>query len=151
MAGCRSILVLCTPDKVQVRVDMPASVSEEYRRAIGSAIKQARKERGMSQDALRRAVGNSKNAVSNWERGKSAPTTESLRELCRVLDVTPQRLLVMNGTAPTGGVPERATAARELADQLADLSGVAQRVVPDLMGALVDAEQKARRLAGEQL
>jgi len=86
---------------------MPASVSEEYRRAIGSAIKQARKERGMSQDALRRAVGNSKNAVSNWERGKSAPTTESLRDLCRVLDVTPQRLLVMNGTAPAGGVPER--------------------------------------------
>jgi hypothetical protein len=56
----------------------------------------------------------------------------------------------MNGTAPTGGVPERATAARELADQLADLSGVAQRGVPDLLGALADAEQKARRLAGEQ-
>jgi len=132
---------------------MPASVSEEYRRAIGSAIKKARKERGMSQDALRLAVGNSKNAVSNWERGVSAPTAESLRALCRALDVTPQRLLGMGHANQGGGRNEAMTVARGLADQLAELRRVAERAekaAPDLMGILKDAERKARRLAAEQ-
>jgi transcriptional regulator with XRE-family HTH domain len=133
---------------------MPAGVSEEYRRAIGNAIREARKERGMSQDALRLAVGNSKNAVSNWERGMSAPTAESLRNLCRVLDVTPQRLLGMNGANRRVRSKGTATVARGLADQLAELREVAEKAeqaVPDLMGALRDAERKARQLADGQV
>jgi transcriptional regulator with XRE-family HTH domain len=125
---------------------MPASVSEKYRRAIGLAIKDARKKRGMSQDALGVAVGNSKNAVSAWERGESAPTAENLRNLCCVLRVPPQCLLVMNGTTSTGGGPD-STAAGVLADQLADLRREAQEIIPDLMTVLADAERRARKLA----
>ncbi len=143
---CPSILVLPTPCKVQVWVDMPAPVSDEYRRAIGRAIKEARKERGMSQDELRLAVGNSKNAVSNWERGVSAPTAESLRSLCVALNVAPQRLLVMNGTTTAEASPA-SVAARMLAEQLADLRKEAQAVIPDLMGVLAKAEQTARGIA----
>ncbi|HWY18639.1 MAG TPA: helix-turn-helix transcriptional regulator [Solirubrobacteraceae bacterium] len=125
---------------------MPASVSEEYRREIGLAIKDARKKRGMSQDALGLAVGNSKNAVSAWERGESAPTAENLRNLCSVLGVAPQRLLVMNGATTAGEGPDPA-AVRMLADQLADLRREAQEIIPDLMGVLADAERTARRMA----
>jgi transcriptional regulator with XRE-family HTH domain len=128
---------------------MPASVSEEYRRAIGSAIKQARKEQGMSQQALGIAVGSSKNAVSNWERGVSAPTAESLRDTCRALDVPPQRLLAMNGATPTADGPSHRATAAELAGQLAQLRKDAHKAIPDLMQALQNAEQTARRLAGD--
>jgi transcriptional regulator with XRE-family HTH domain len=126
---------------------MPAGVDDEYARAIGDAIARARKARGMSQEQLRLRVGNSKNAVSSWERGKSAPTVQNLRELCRVLDVPPSQLLGMNGGKP---VKTHAPAAelQALAARLGELRRDAEAAVPDLMQRLTAAEAVARRLGG---
>lgn len=129
---------------------MPASVKDDYAKAIGRAIAEARSERGMTQRDLQRAVGNSKTAVSNWERGVSAPTVQNLRELCKVLKVTPQRLLIMSEPGARTKSGGHGATARDLASQLAELRHAAQEVVPDLMKALGDAEKKARSLAGDE-
>jgi len=129
---------------------MPASVRKSYRKAIGRAIAAARSERAMTQVDLSSALGSSKNAVSNWERGASAPTAESLRDLCRVLHVPPQRLLGMSDE--TAAVPTATSVAdaRGLAGQLVELREVAEKAVPDLMQGLRKAEERARELAGER-
>lgn len=131
-------------------MDMPAGVGKSYREAIGKAIAEARDERGMTQVELGVALGSSKNAVSNWERGQSAPTAESLRDLCHVLGVTPQRLLGMRGPRASSPQTGSLVDVRGLADQLVELREVAEKAVPDLMQALRDAEQEARKLAAEQ-
>ena len=125
---------------------LAAGVDSEYRKTIGQAIAEARSVAGLTQLALSKALGSSKNAVSNWERGASAPTAESLRDLCRVLRVGPQRLLAIDVGVSTQAGPH-AEAADRRAGQLAELRRDAEKAVPDLMQALKEAKQKAQDLA----
>jgi transcriptional regulator with XRE-family HTH domain len=134
-----------TSASVQVQVDMPAGVDDDYARAIGAAIKAARRARGLSQEQLRLRVGNSKNAVSNWERGVSAPTVQNLRELCRVLRVGPEVLL---GIAADDHEDPLASDLREVATSLAALRHDAESAGPDLIGRLREAEAAVRRIGG---
>lgn len=55
---------------------------------IGARIKKARKLRGMSQDELAELVGVSQPSVSEWERGVSNPTMDSLGMVAKVLRVS---------------------------------------------------------------
>ncbi len=126
---------------------MPAGVDPDYAREIGQAIAASRKARGMTQEDLRLRIGNSKNAVSNWERGVSAPTVQNLRELCRVLRVRPERLMALNGSQHREQRAEAAAEAEALAARLAALRAATERAAPDLIGALREAEQQARRLS----
>lgn len=125
---------------------MPAGVDSEYAREIGRAIAEARRAMGMSQDDLRRRVGKSKTAVSNWERGVSAPTVQNVRELCRVLAVAPERLLGLNGDMRPAVPGEPSTDVRRLAERLSTLRQDAERAVPPLLNVLREAEREARRL-----
>lgn len=123
---------------------MPAGVNEEYAKEIGRAIAGARTLRGLNQVELGEKTGNSKNAVSNWERGESAPTAQNLRTLCKVLGVQPDQLLCMNGsTSP----PADQTAAEQLLGELTSLCADVERAAPDLISALKKAEETARSLA----
>lgn len=126
---------------------MPAGVDPDYAREIGQAIAASRKARGMTQQDLRLRIGNSKNAVSNWERGVSVPTIQNLRELCRVLRVRPERLMALNGSRRREERARTADEADALATRLAALRGATERAAPDLIGALREAEQHARRLS----
>lgn len=123
---------------------MPASIDPAYAKEIGQAIKAARERACLTQGDLGGAVKNSPTSVSNWETGKNAPTVENLRELCNVLDVSPQQLLGME--------PHRqqaAKAAHQLTRQLAKLQKTAKKADADLIQALSNAEQAARSLAGK--
>lgn len=104
----------------------------------------------MTQEDLRLGVGNSKNAVSNWERGVSVPTVQNLRELCRVLRVPPERLLGLNGAGHRERHAQLAVEAQALAARLAALRRSAERAAPDLIGALRDAEREARRISAAE-
>jgi transcriptional regulator with XRE-family HTH domain len=126
---------------------MPAGVNPEYARQIGQAIAATRRARGMTQEDLRIRVGNSKNAVSNWERGVSVPTVQNLRELCCVLGVPPERLLVLNGAGRRQRRTQMAVDAQALAGRLATLRRTAEQAAPDLIGALRDAEREAQRIS----
>jgi transcriptional regulator with XRE-family HTH domain len=125
---------------------MPAGVDPEYARRIGQAIAASRRARRLTQEDLRLRVGNSKNAVSNWERGVSVPTIQNLRELCRVLRVPPERLMVLNRTRRHEAPAHFPAEARALAARLARLRETTERAAPDLIAALREAELEARRL-----
>jgi len=57
---------------------------------VGRAIRKHRERRGMSQTVLAEAIGRSLQSVGKIERGRSAPTFETLQAMSRVL-ATPVR------------------------------------------------------------
>ena len=59
----------------------------------GRLIEQMRKEKNMTQADLADAVGVSKQAVSNWERGKRFPDVTLIEDLSRVLGVSPAEII----------------------------------------------------------
>ena len=54
---------------------------------LGTAIRQAREEKGMSQERLAEELGVSRQAVSKWEMGQSVPTPRNLEGIEAVLDL----------------------------------------------------------------
>lgn len=61
-----------------------------------------RKEKGLSQQELAEAVGVSRQAVSRWETGQSAPSTENLVALCTIYGVSLDALLGEPNAAANG-------------------------------------------------
>ncbi len=112
-----------------------------YAAEVGTAIRRARRANRLTQPELGRRVGLSTNAISAWERGRSAPSIENLRRLCEVLDVDPRILLVLG---PRGGKGER----REplLEGVIRRLQAVTKERLPDLLDLLHEAEAEAREL-----
>lgn len=53
---------------------------------LGERIFKMRTERGLTQTAVGKALGVTRNAVSLWEAGTSSPTPERLRKLAVILD-----------------------------------------------------------------
>lgn len=61
---------------------------------VGSLIKQARLEKGFTQDELAEKVGVKKSAVAKWENGRVSEIKRSnLKMLSEVLGLNPNRLL----------------------------------------------------------
>ena len=59
----------------------------EQHSEIGQRIQAARRERGLTQDALAAAVGVSRSAVAQWETGRSGQLTTHLAAIARALGV----------------------------------------------------------------
>ena len=57
------------------------------------AIRAFRTKKGLSQDELAEKVFVTRQAVSRWETGETLPSTDTLKELSRVLDVSMNALL----------------------------------------------------------
>lgn len=68
---------------------------------IGRRIRQRRKEKHLTQEDLAERIGLSKNHVSNMERGKYLPTTQTFLRLCDVLGETPDYYLMGKISADT--------------------------------------------------
>lgn len=75
---------------------------------LGERIKAFRKNAGMSQEKVAELVGVSRQAVTKWESGKSAPSTDNLFKLAEIFGTTVDLLL----DSESG----RKTAAEELYD-----------------------------------
>lgn len=60
---------------------------------LGERIKAFRKDAGMSQEKVAELVGVSRQAVTKWESGKSAPSTENLFKLAEIFKTTVDTLL----------------------------------------------------------
>lgn len=73
---------------------------------LGRAIRLLREQRGMSQTALAEAVGVSLQSIGKIERGRGAPTFDTLEAIARVL-ATPVRELF-----PAGDTAADSTSAR---------------------------------------
>ena len=53
---------------------------------LGGRIRQAREDRGLSQDEIASQFEISREAVSNWETGKARPDLDKIFELARILN-----------------------------------------------------------------
>lgn len=55
---------------------------------VGDHVRRLRTARGLTQSALAEAIGRSTDLVSRIERGESAPSFDTLEQLCAVLEVS---------------------------------------------------------------
>ena len=60
---------------------------------VSSSIKKLREERGMTQDELAEKLNVTRQAVSNWETGKTQPDIETLTRLAEIFDVSVERII----------------------------------------------------------
>jgi transcriptional regulator with XRE-family HTH domain len=59
---------------------------------IGQTVREARKNKGLSQEELGRRIGRSRITVSRYERGESKPSEDALAELADELDLDVESL-----------------------------------------------------------
>lgn len=78
---------------------------------IGTRIRQARKELGLSQQALADLVGVNQSAISGWERGDSDPTTDSMTAAAVALGVSFEWLATGRGEIRPGSLAIQGTSA----------------------------------------
>ena len=60
---------------------------------IGQFIKSEREKLGMTQDELSKKIHIGREAISKWERGKTVPSTETILQLCKIINVTTDEFL----------------------------------------------------------
>ncbi len=60
---------------------------------VGKNIKKFREEKKITQDALAEKLYVSRQAVSNWERGKTEPDIETLKKISEALEVSTEELI----------------------------------------------------------
>lgn len=65
---------------------------------IGDNIKKYRELRDLTQEYIARAVGKSKNVISNWECGKNKPDADIITILCGLLGVDANTLMGWDNT-----------------------------------------------------
>lgn len=76
---------------------------------LASRLKQARKSKGYTQDALANAIGVSRGVISNIEYEKSKPQTLVIRAICDVLQIDENWLISGYGQMEGGPVLEKST------------------------------------------
>ena len=77
---------------------------------LGSRIRQQRMQHGWSQEKLAELMGVSRQAVTKWETGRSAPTADKLYELAQLFGTTVDLLMPPASPeppAPPAPPPER--------------------------------------------
>ena len=67
---------------------------------FGQNLAKERKQAGISQEELTEKLHLTRQTISKWETGASAPDVEGLRALCRALDVSADRLVEGAGQEP---------------------------------------------------
>lgn len=65
----------------------------ESAKSLGEVLKKHRTECKMTQEFVAESIGVSRQAVSKWESGLSAPSTTNLMALAKLFDVSAQELL----------------------------------------------------------
>lgn len=60
---------------------------------IKTTIKKLRVEKGLTQDELAEKLSVTRQAVSNWENGKTQPDIETLTKLAEIFDVSVEKII----------------------------------------------------------
>ena len=74
--------------------------------SIGTNIKKLRKERGITQEDLAQSLGITPNAVSQWERNRTAPDISQLPLLADIFGVSADVILGIDVTGRSGEIKE---------------------------------------------
>lgn len=97
---------------------------------LGRKILEARKAQGLTQEQLGTELGVSPQAVSRWENGESAPDIALLPDICRVLGISADTLLGIDGAI---GIQ---TLARELARRLSEQKEQRHKALVGVLGQI---------------
>lgn len=68
---------------------------------FGEKLRQARKEKKLTQRQLADMIGAKHNSVSNWETGINRPDPDTIGLICGVLQISPNDLLSPHVAAPS--------------------------------------------------
>lgn len=115
---------------------------ENLAKMLGKAARKARTELGMSQAEVAEAAGISVEFLGRIERGKTLP---SVPTLCRLADVLRVRSDVLLGRERVEASPPRPALEREerlVLKRWRAASATTQRLVREVLGALVQAERR---------
>lgn len=63
---------------------------------FGLRMKEARRNKGMTQRELAEAIGAKHNSISNWENGQNHPNMNTIERICNALEITPAYLMGWN-------------------------------------------------------
>lgn len=107
---------------------------------IGRRIRETRRARGLTQDALAGRVGVSRSAVAQWETGRAGQVTGHLAAIAAALEVGVEFLL--------HGAASRAPARAETGDELALLRLYRECMAEDRQFLLRTARRLARLAGG---
>ncbi|MCI8282336.1 MAG: helix-turn-helix transcriptional regulator [Lachnospiraceae bacterium] len=69
---------------------------------FGEKLRNARKLKKLTQKQLANLTNAKHNSVSDWENNKSRPDTNTIIQLCEVLDISPDYLLIQDSNAFSG-------------------------------------------------
>jgi transcriptional regulator with XRE-family HTH domain len=115
--------------------------SRVYFRALGIRITQLRKERGMTQAELARAIGVSQQSVFAYELGDRRVSVLILAKLSKVFSISVEQLMGMTTPAP---LRKRRLSPRAMrhAERIQGLSKTQQRFVVRIIDVLEDSRPR---------
>ena len=87
------LLDICVPRIVYFSCRKDENMRKGENNMVGNNIKRFRTKCGMTQDELAEKLSVTRQAVSNWERGKTEPDIETLDRLAQALDVSTEELI----------------------------------------------------------
>ena len=88
--------------------------------SLGERIREQRRKKGLSQERLAEMTGVSRQAVTKWEAGQTAPSTENLFRLADIFDVSVDALMGTTVKQKQAAPAEQTDAAErtDMAEQL---------------------------------
>lgn len=60
--------------------------------ALNENIRKFRELRKLTQKQFADRLNKSRNVISNWERGENSPDPDTVEQICRILEVTPNQI-----------------------------------------------------------
>ena len=72
---------------------------------FGERLRQARKEKKLTQKELADKINAKHNSISNWENNQNMPDPETIENLCWALDVQPNYFFSIATSVPAGIIP----------------------------------------------
>lgn len=86
-------LLLVKALKKYVKSEPVRKEKAQSARTLGEVLRKHRTECRMTQEFVAEAIGVSRQAVSKWESGASAPSTTNLMALAKLFHIAPEELL----------------------------------------------------------
>jgi transcriptional regulator with XRE-family HTH domain len=116
-----------------------ASTEALLQKTFALNLRAARKSKGMTQAEVAKAIGVSTTVFWRYEGARMWPSIETLRDMCKVLDVSADALLGL-GQEETPGIlpapPENPPMVRRLLDQLRRASRSTRYLVEMVLAAI---------------
>lgn len=115
---------------------MPAKDSTFFQ-ALGSRIAQARKERGMTQQALAEALGIAQQTLGHYEVARARIAADLLPRLAEALDLSLDELLMGQPTIRLPGKRGPASRIEQQLDAVTRLPKASQKAVSQVLDAMI--------------